>query len=131
MEPTPHEVHCDCDILPVYTYFDPVRGISQKLRPFTERVTTSKWRELFCCEICGTFWRVDIAGKFRQQFVWKVGEYREDWAIMDFVNQEKELLLQRRGGEIDEVCIWAGCGKKRVKNNAFCIDHLYAAGFRR
>jgi hypothetical protein len=109
-------MRCDCEILPVYTYFDPQRGISQRLRPFNEPVTASNWRELFRCEICGTFWRIDIEDKYQQRFVWKVGEYRDDWATVNLIDEEKELLLQRRGGNTNEACIWAGCEKMKVKS---------------
>jgi hypothetical protein len=124
-------MHCDCEILPVYTYYDPERGISQKLRPFAMPVTKKNWRELFRCEICGTFWRIDTEDKYQQGYVWKVGVFRDDWASVEFVEQQKELLLQRRGGNIDVTSIWAGCDKKRVKGMAVCIDHLFSTGARR
>jgi hypothetical protein len=124
-------MHCDCEILPTYTYYDHERGISQKLRPFTEPVAFKTSRELFRCEICGTFWRIDVPDKFQQRYVWKVGEYRDDWASAEFVEEQKQLLLQRRGGIADETCVWAGCDNKRVKGMAICIDHLYANGARR
>jgi hypothetical protein len=124
-------MHCACEELPVYTYYHTDRGLSLKLRLFVVRVAESSWRELFRCEICGTHWRIDIPDKFQQQFAWKVGDFREDWATVEFVDEQKALLLQRRGGETDEKCVWMSCEKKRVKGMAFCIDHLYATGARR
>ena len=124
-------MHCACEELPVYTYYDAERGLSQKLRPFIASVAKSSWRELFRCEICGTHWRIDVEDKFQQRYVWKVGGYREDWATVEFEEEQKKLLRQRRGGETDEECAWLACGKKKVKGVAYCIDHLYATGARR
>jgi hypothetical protein len=124
-------MHCACEELPVYTYYHADHGLSQKLRPFIVSVAKSGWRELFRCEICGTHWRIDVEDKFQQQFVWKVGAFREEWASIEHVNEEKELLLQRRGGETEEKCVWAECTKRKVKGMALCIDHLYATGARK
>lgn len=32
-------MHCHCDELPEYTYYDEIRGISQKLIPFLAKLT--------------------------------------------------------------------------------------------
>jgi hypothetical protein len=124
-------MHCSCEELPVYTYYDAERGLSEKLRPFLVPVAEANWRELFRCEICGTHWRIDIEDRLQQQFVWKVGAFREDWATVEFPEEQKALLLQSRGGLTEEKCAWLGCEKKKVKGVAFCIDHLYATGTRR
>jgi len=124
-------MHCACEELPVYTYYYSERGLSQKIRPFIASVAKSDWRELFRCEVCGTHWGIDVEDRLQQQFVWKVGAFREDWVSVEFVDVEKELLLQCRGGVTEEKCAWIGCGKKKVKGVAYCIDHLYATGARR
>ncbi len=124
-------MHCSCEELPVYTYYHPERGLSQKLRPFVVSVAKSSWRELFRCEICGTHWRIDVEDRLQQQYVWKVGRFRDDWATVEFVEEQKRLLLQRRGGETEEKCVWMGCEQKRVKGVAYCIDHLYETGVRK
>ena len=124
-------MNCSCEELPVYTYYPAERGLSRKLRPFVATVAKSNWRELFRCEFCATHWRIDVEDKFQQRFVWKVGNDREDWATIEFIEEEKKLLLQRRGGETAGECAWIGCVKKKVKGVAYCMDHLYATGARR
>jgi hypothetical protein len=122
---------CDCANLPEYDYYTPGRSLSRKIRPVTKIVARENWRELLRCEICGTHWRIDAADKYQERFAWKVGTFRPDWATPDFPDQEKALLLQRRGGEIDEKCVWLRCEKRKVRGVAYCIDHLYATGARK
>jgi hypothetical protein len=125
------KMHCVCEELPEYTYYHSDHGLSQKLKPFIKSVEKKNWEELFRCDQCGTYWRIAIADRLQIQFVWKVGEYREDWAEARFAEKEKQLLLQCRGGEINEPCMWAGCDKPKVKGSAYCVDHLHASGWRR
>ena len=102
------------------------------MRPFILKPIDEKnWRELFRCRVCGTYWRIDTGDKYQERFAWKIGEFREDWADMNFVDEEKRLLVEHRGGVSDEACIWAGCGKPRVKGVVFCVDHLYETGARK
>jgi hypothetical protein len=122
---------CSCEELPEFAYYIPGRSLSRKLRPVTKPVAKSEWRELIRCEVCGTHWRIDAADKYQERFVWKIGSFRGDWATVEFVEKQKALLLEQRGGEVDEPCVWLGCEKKRVKGVAYCIDHLYATGARR
>lgn len=121
-------MHCHCDELPEYTYYDEIRGISQKLIPFLAKLTECNWRELHVCTICETYWRIDSPDKFRPRYVWKVGLFRGDWSDIEFIDEEKRLLAQCRGGITDEKCIRANCGKPRIKGVAYCIDHLYEMG---
>jgi hypothetical protein len=122
---------CSCQELPEFAYYVPGRSLSRKLRPLTKNVAKADWRELLQCRVCGTFWRIDVQDKFQERFVWKVGAFRDDWSSAEFVDKQKALLLENRGGEVDEACVWLGCGKKKVKGVAYCIDHLYATGARR
>jgi hypothetical protein len=122
---------CSCAELPDFAYYIPGRSLSRKLRPATKTVATANWRELLQCEACGTYWRIDAEDKFQERFVWKVGAFRDDWSSVEFVEKQKALLLEKRGGETDESCVWIGCEKKKVKGVAYCIDHLYATGARR
>lgn len=88
----------------------------------------ANWHELLQCTVCGCYWRIDAADKYQDRFAWKIGTFREDWATVEFPEKEKALLLQRRGGDTVEKCMWLGCEKRKVKGVAFCIDHLYATG---
>jgi hypothetical protein len=124
-------MHCSCDELPRYTYYEASRGLSQKIRPFVVSVAKSEWQELFRCEICGIHWRVEIEDRFQQRYAWKVGEFRDDWAGVQFIEEQKALLLQRRGGETTRGCAWIKCERMRVRGVAYCIDHLFDTGARR
>ena len=124
-------MNCSCANIPEYDYYTPGRSLSRKIRPVSEIVGHANWRELLRCKVCGTYWRIDAADKYQERFAWKIGQYRADWAIPDFPDREKGLLLGRRDGETAEKCIWLGCDKNRVRGVAYCIDHLYATGARK
>jgi len=94
-------------------------------------VEQANWRELLQCHACGKYWRIDAADKYQERFAWKIGSYRSDWALPDFPGLEKALLLQHRGGETNEKCVWLGCERNRALGVAYCIDHLYATGTRK
>jgi hypothetical protein len=123
-------MNCECASLPEYDYYTPGRSLSRKIRPVTKTVAREKWHELLRCEACGTYWRIDVADK-QERFAWKAGTFRPDWASPVFPEKEKALLLQRRGGETSEKCVWLGCEKRKVHGVAYCIDHLYATGARK
>lgn len=123
---------CACARLPDYDYCKPGRSLSKTIRPLLGKAIVAKnFRELFKCQVCSTYWRIDTPDKYHERFAWKVGAFRDDWAEVDKPDEEKSLLLKYRGGLTEEVCIWADCGKRRVKGVAYCIDHLYATGARR
>jgi hypothetical protein len=122
---------CHCAKLAEYDYYTPGRSFSKKIRPVTKIVARENWRELLRCDVCGTHWRIDAADKYQERFAWKVGDFRPDWATCDFTETEKKLLLQSRGGETKEKCVWLGCTKQRVNGVAYCVDHLYATGARK
>jgi hypothetical protein len=105
--------------------------MSRKIRHTTTIVARENLRELRKCEICGTYWRIDGPRKGEGRFAWKIGDFRPDWALPDFPEREKALLLKRRGGETGEKCLWLGCEKRKVSGVAYCIDHLYATGARK
>ena len=125
------QMHCCCDELPRFTYWDPERGAALKLRPFAKRVGQANWRNLLVCELCNCHWRTDEFDKYNQGFVLKLGAYQDDWAELSTEPEEKQLLLETRGGVLNEPCVWANCGKPKVKGSAYCIDHLYETGVRR
>lgn len=122
---------CECDHLPEYDYCTPGRSLSRKIRKVSQTVARENDRELRVCRICGTHWRIDGARKGEGRFAWKVGGFRSDWATREFPDREKALLLQRRGGETAEKCVWLGCDERKVRGVAYCIDHLYATGARK
>ncbi len=88
------------------------------------------WVYLMECPECGQLWRVDARDKYQTQFAIKLSSV-EGWESIDSVPQQKELLLQARGGITDEICIWAGCNGKRVKGVVYCVDHLYETDARK
>ena len=124
-------MHCNCEKLPRFSYWDPEQGIALKLRPFAKTVEQANWRNLLVCNLCNCYWRTDEIDRCNQGFVLKLGAYRDDWAVLSTEQDEKELLLQSRGGLLDQTCVWAGCGKPKVKGSAYCIDHLYDTGARK
>jgi hypothetical protein len=56
---------------------------------------------------------------------------QSSWSSELRIDERKQLLLQSRGGTTDETCIWSGCGGKRVKGVAYCLEHLWNTGARR
>lgn len=124
-------MNCECALLPEYDYCTPGRSLSRRIRPVAQIVARERWRDLLRCDVCGTHWRIDVADKGEGRYAWKVGAFRPDWAVPDFPELEKALLLQRRGGETAEKCAWLGCERRKVRGVAYCIDHLYATGARK
>ena len=123
-------MRCPCQTLPSYSYYRPRRSLSRHLRPFLHRVERRGDRELLRCAECGAYWRIDLPTQASERFAWRLPEYREDWELVSFEEQEKEMLLASRGGATAETCIWAECDKPRVRGLVYCIDHLYRMGAR-
>jgi len=89
----------------------------------------ASWKTFCVCQKCGTHWAVDEWDKYQTQVINRVSDI-ENWDVAS-EEERKNLLLDSRGGLTHEDCIWAECGKKRVKGLAYCIDHLYATGTRK
>jgi hypothetical protein len=98
------------------------------LKDLSEKSLAS-WKKLCVCPKCGTLWAVDEWDKYHIQVVSRVSDIG-NWDVAS-EEDRKKLLLDSRGGLTDEICIWAECGKNRVRGVAYCIDHLYSTGARK
>jgi hypothetical protein len=94
-----------------------------------EEQACSDWRRLCICPECGTPWAVDEWDKFAVQVACRVGDPAV-WP-QEIERARRTLLLQSRGGLTDQVCMWKGCDRKRVKGSAYCLEHLFDTGARR
>lgn len=88
------------------------------------------WMKLYKNLETGQLWVIDVWDKYIWQMAFKIKE-KENWENINFEKYRKKLLLKNRGGLQNEICIWKGCSKKRVKGVKYCIDHLYETGTRK
>jgi hypothetical protein len=88
------------------------------------------WVRLFRCSDCEQLWRIDEWDKYQNQIAIKIPTTRE-WELFDSSAHVKQLILQSRGGETNEICRMARCNRAAVMGVAFCIDHLYDTGARK
>lgn len=95
-----------------------------------EELAIGSWVKLFKCKLCAQNWSIDEWDKYQERTILKVSEVA-NWQEIDSTPLRKSLLLEYRGGTIDENCIWAGCNGKQVKGVVLCINHLYATGARK
>ena len=116
---------CVCSSLADVFYVESRPGF---LHDLSEKACAS-WKKLCVCPRCGTHWAVDEWDKYQIQVINRVSDI-ENWDVAS-EEERKKLLLDSRGGLTHKDCIWAECGKKRVKGLAYCIDHLYATGTRK
>jgi hypothetical protein len=116
-----------CQSLAALVYYEQLlAGFEDILR----KVADGPWVELKQCTTCGQLWRIDVWDKYQVRFVAKI-ESELDWASVDTVSLQKELMLASRGGLGDSKCVCMGCDNQVVKNMAICIEHLYETGNRR
>ena len=117
---------CACATLPNALYgSDAPAGFINSLK----EQAYDDWCKLCRCPECGTLWGVDEWDKFAVQVACRVGDPAH-WR-QEIEQSRRALLLQSRGGLTDEVCMWKGCDRKRVKGSAYCIEHLFDSGARR
>ena len=124
------QMRCPCPTLPSYAYYRPRRNLSRHLRPFIHRVERRGDRELCQCDEGGAYWRIDLPTRVTERFAWRLPEFRADWDLVSFEEEEKAMLLASRGGTTGEPCIWALCDKPRLSGVVYCVDHLYEMGVR-
>jgi len=120
-------MNCQCQNLPDVFYIeDAPTGFENNLI----KKENGGWVWLGVCPQCSTLWKIDAWDKYQQQFVERV-QNEDNWEKQDTTQQRKQLLLKSRGGLTEEECIWKGCHHKRVKDVAYCIDHLWDTGARK
>lgn len=121
---------CECDNLPQFSYYQPRSELSRKLRPSLKFREKSKDKELHQCTVCGIYWRIDKNTFATDRFVWRLPEYRADWAEYTMESEEKKLLLASRKVATSQSCIWINCEKERLNGLVYCVDHAYERGIR-
>lgn len=118
-------MRCDCGKKPAVHR---VNGTIRQLYPEFEHLSAGNWKSLLRCPSCSQLWAVDEWDKYQTQLAVKV-ENPDRWQDDDEAHR-KTFLIQSKGGLASEPCMWAGCAKLRVKDTAYCVDHLYAVGVR-
>ena len=118
---------CQCHSLPEAFYLeDGPKGFEKSLIS----KDTGNWVWLGLCPECGAYWSVEEWDKYSHQVIIRVAD-KDAWQDQDTVGIGKQLLLKSRGGLTEEECIWKGCHHKRVKDVAYCLDHLWDTGARK
>lgn len=101
---------------------------SKEIRKSLSRVEGSKSSSLFQARD-GSFWILDSKGKSPVRHLIRVAD-PETWKKLDRSALEKAYLLEARGGVSAEICVWAGCSNRRLKESAFCLDYTFEVGVR-
>jgi hypothetical protein len=118
---------CKCIELPEVFYLE--EG-PKKFEKNLHQEGAENWKRLYSCPSCGMLWAIDEWDKYTWQVVSRVND-KNNWSTEERTEERKQLLLNSRGGTTEEECMWSNCKGKRVKNVAYCIDHLWNTGARK
>jgi hypothetical protein len=119
---------CQCSGLAAAFYLDQAPlGWSEGLTD----VAKGNWKTLRHCRACQATFSIDDWDKFHEQVVVRIPEPSNWEEHADSAVVRKRLLLQSRGGLIVGDCICLGCSEPRVRDIAYCLEHLWETGARR
>ena len=116
--------------LPTASYFNSGTAAARKFVAEVELIASNDRYELYRRKSDSTYWRLDSQETFQQRFLIQLDQ-PETWTSFDSSPQEKQLLLERRGGTSSEQCRWQDCGAAVLVGSAFCVDHAYEMGARK
>jgi sarcosine oxidase delta subunit len=105
-----------------------IDGPNSRLYSNCKQIERREWQVLMQCPACGQLWKVDEPDKFQVQLAMKI-DRPEDMDESD-EPRRKSYLLESRNGLGAERCSRIGCKATQVRDSAFCLDHLYALGWR-
>jgi hypothetical protein len=116
---------CTCQLRPSIQRVD---GSISKIYPNYNQIGRAGWQILVECPDCGQLWKVDEWDKLQVQLAMKL-DGPKDMNTSD-KERRKAYLLESRGGLGSEQCSRMGCEAAQVRDSAYCLDHLYALGWR-
>lgn len=94
-----------------------------------ENIEFGNWVKLMRCPVCGQYWKVDEWDKYQTLYAFKL-QNESNWQSFDLTPQIKSSMIKKRGGLQHTNCMRASCKNRAVKGSAYCVDHLYEAGWR-
>ena len=119
---------CSCETLAEAFFLDEA---PEGWRATLRAEASGNWKDLCRCTVCVRAFSIDVADKYHHQVVVQVADVERWEEKGDSKEVRKALLLERRGGFDGGICVWAGCGRPRVRGVAFCLDHLWETGAQR
>src|SRR5262245_57130049 len=85
-----------------------------------EFLSEAPYLKLYRCRHCGTLWKLDVGD--RSDFAIKIPNV-SGWESFDDRPARRQFFVAFHSGEGSEICCWADCGSRALKQMAICVDH--------
>ncbi|MFT5355732.1 MAG: hypothetical protein ACI9KE_002951 [Polyangiales bacterium] len=89
-------------------------------------LSTASVSGLYRCRSCSTGWIIASGRERRLSIALRI-EGAEHWESTDIAAAQRDLLT-RRDGKSEQLCRWAKCGRRALKDREICADHSYPLG---